>query len=147
MSQREITDSELINGSMGVHGDIHDNKTNCKPILKRAWYSEGSYPVCEVLAYFRYCNCGNYNRAECERILKKFQTTGVRLPTKGLTIHRLGCSYKLTPIPTFYFRNNIQKTEYIYEHNCICMYTDRPRTAFCDPTNRGEFVVYMYNKR
>lgn len=73
MSQREITDSELINGSMGVHGDIHDNKTNCKPILKRAWYSEGSYPVCEVLAYFRYCNCGNYNQVECERILKNFR--------------------------------------------------------------------------
>lgn len=147
MSQGEITDSELINGSMGVHEDIHDNKTNCKPIPKRAWYSVGSYPVCEVIAYFRYCNCGNYSEAECERILEQFRTTGVRLPTDGLTIHRLGCSYKLTPIPIKYYRNNIQMTGYRYEHKCTCMYTDRPRTAFHDPTNRGEFLVYMYNKR
>lgn len=46
---------------MGVYGDIYDNKINCKLILKRVWYSEGFYFVCEVLVYFRYCNCGNYN--------------------------------------------------------------------------------------
>lgn len=36
--------------------------------------------------------------------------------------------------------------EYIYEYNCICMYIDCLCIVFCDLINRGEFVVYMYNK-
>lgn len=144
MGQREITDIELNKGSTGVEGDVHYD-TKCIPVKKIGAYSKGLLVIDpNVVGYFRKCKCGRHKG--CDQVLEQFRTTGVSLPTDGVSIHRPGCSFELT-IKDHFEKDSvegIQRKYYIYHHACTCRYTVQPKTAHHMRSDVGKILLYMY---
>lgn len=141
MGQREITDIELNEGSMGVDEDEHYD-INCIPVRKFGTYRRGSLVIDpNVLVYFRKCKCGRHYG--CDQVLEQFRTNGVPLPTDGVSVHRPFCSFDLTKREYFGKVNGEQRTYYIYKHACICRYPLNPNTALRALDEGGKFLVYI----
>lgn len=142
MGQREITDIELNEGSMGVDEDVHYD-INCIPVKKIGTYRTGSLVIDpNVVYYFRQCKCGRHQG--CDQALEQFRTNGIPLPTDGVSVHRPGCSFERTI--TAHFEKDsvegIQRKYYIYHHACTCRYTVKPKTAH---HKRSDWDRFPYN--
>lgn len=144
MGQREITDIELNEGSMGVDEDVHYD-INCIPVKKIGTYRTGSLVIDpNVLVYFRKCKCGRHQG--CDQALEQFRTNGVPLPTDGVSVHRPGCSFERT-IRAHFEKDSvegIQRKYYIYHHACTCRYTVKPKTAHHKRSDWGKILLFMY---
>lgn len=139
MGQREITDIELNEGSMGVDEDVHYD-INCLPVEKIGTYRKGSLVIVpNVVAYFRKCTCGYYKERD-----QVWRQSCVTLPTDGVSIHRPTCSFIMTWRKGFKRIDGEQRTCYTYQHACTCRYTRQPNTALRALDEVGKFLVYMY---
>lgn len=116
MTSHDITDTELKTISEGVEEEEHDD-TECAPVKRTGKYSRGTFVVGEIVAFFRYCRCGKYNRQTCENNLKQLSNGGIHLPTDGVDVHRDSrCYYAKDPTPI----RSKGKTVYVYSLHCVC---------------------------
>lgn len=126
MSWNDITEQDLVEGSEGVEGEEHYSQ-KCQPLMENGIYGKGSRAIGNITFYFRNCNCGKYNRAECKRVIQQFRTSSIPLPTHGVDIHRDSqCSYAI-PRERLIWQGNKQRTVYIFPLHCVCK--TRPRTS------------------
>eukprot|EP00477_Mikrocytos_mackini_P003159 GAHX01003878.1.p1 GENE.GAHX01003878.1~~GAHX01003878.1.p1 ORF type:complete len:132 (-),score=6.03 GAHX01003878.1:212-607(-) len=124
----EITDFDLKNGSNGVEGEDHYS-TECSPLSRIVIYIRRSKEIGRVVGFFRNCQCGKYSKQECENLLRKFETSGIPLPSVGLDIHRkgAGCYYAYDPRPRVEKIDGVQQTVYTYTMHCFCKALSRTR--------------------
>lgn len=122
-----LTDIELINISSRLENDKHYGY-QCIPTKVKGIYTNGFGKKFDVVAFFRNCQCGAYDREECEEALERCKSTGIHVPYKGVDIHRYnsGCQY-IQMIPTK--PNNVYSTQKKIVHRYECYCKDRPRTA------------------
>lgn len=140
MTQSEITDVELEWISKGVQRDTHFQE-DCDPQIVTGTYFRDNQIVSSVQCHFRYCKCGRYNKAACDKVLENFWRTSVPLPTDGIFIHRPACRYDLMKVKSHCKIGDQQLDVYTYVYKCICRYTLNPSTAFHDSTDRRELLV------
>lgn len=120
-----LTDIELINISSRLENDKHYGY-QCIPTKVKGIYTNGFGEKFEVVAFFRNCQCGAYDRKECEEALERSKSTGIPVPYKGVDIHRYnsGCQY-IEMISTK--PNNLTQKKIVYGYECYCK--DRSHTA------------------